>query len=129
MRLIGDPERLRWDPGTETTMTWDDAGGARFVDSRLAANAVAAAIECTLQARPGVIGPDAGGGESLVEENERLRGQVTSLQQRNKQLRASAKAPHGQDEAKGGAEPGWSVARVARGVGRRARRLVGRQGS
>ena len=129
VRLVGDPERLRWDPGTETTMTWDDAGGAHFVDSRLAANAVAAAIECTLQARPGVIGPDAGGGESLVEENERLRGQVTSLRQHNKQLRASAKAPHGQDEAKGGAEPGWSVARVARGVGRRARRLVGRQGS
>jgi hypothetical protein len=134
VRLIGDPDRLRWDRTAELTdETESSEYGARLVDSELAAKAVAAAIACTLQARPGVIGPDAGGGEPVVEENERLRRQVLSLRQRNRRLRAQVEGrrkPLTSDDSKpttSGRQ--WSFGRVARGVGRRARRLVGRPGS
>jgi hypothetical protein len=130
VRLIGDPEHLRWDPQSEISVTWDDAAGARFVDSRLAAKAVAAAISCTLQARPGMIGADASGGEPVIEENERLREQVASLQQRVGQLRGSVGAlQHGRPTDNTPTGSRWTVGRVVRGIGRRARRLVSRPGS
>ena len=62
-------------------MTWDDAGSARLVDLGSPPRSGRRG-RVHVQARPGAIGPDAGVGESLVEENERLRaGHVAAAAQ------------------------------------------------
>jgi hypothetical protein len=131
VHLLGDPEGLRWDPTGEGLPDVDPESGR--IDSGLAASAVAAAVTCALQARPGVIGPGSGHGETVIEENQRLRSQVASLQRRNSRLRArvdGGSAPATRDAAvprESGLRSG--VRRVAHGVGRRMRRLVRRSGS